>query len=149
MLKLTRAECLARVVCVSETEEETVPPKKEKKEEKRKPEKKQKPKGEQAAVERKHGGVIPPPLNEVRDFVKGQSYVTPVVLAEGFGLKVGIAKRLLSDLEKERVVSRVSGDRRMGIYAPFKPPGEETGGLAQPPPTQPKSVERGKKKRRR
>ncbi|MFB0569236.1 MAG: hypothetical protein ACETV0_06455 [Nitrososphaeria archaeon] len=133
---------------MSETEEEGVPPKKEKKE-KRKLDKKQKPKSEQAAVERKLGGVVPPPPNAVREFVRGQSYVTPVVLAEHFGLKVGIAKKLLRDLEKERVISLVSGDRRMGIYAPPKAPGEETGGLGEPPPTQPKPVERRKKKRRR
>jgi len=134
---------------VSETEEESAPPKKEKKEEKRKPEKKQKPKGEQVAAERKLGGVTPPPLNAVREFVKGQSYVTPVVLAEGFGLKVGIAKKLLRDLEKEKVVSLVSGDRRMGIYAPPKAPEQKIGDVGQPSPTQPKPGERRKKKRRR
>jgi len=136
------------------SERETAPPteekeeKKERKEkEKRRPEKKEKPKGEQAAVERKLGGVVPPSLDAAREFVKGQSYVTPFLLAEQFGLKIGVAKKILRELEIERAVSPVLGDRRMKIYAPPQPIGEETREASQPSPTRPKPVESVKGKR--
>jgi len=141
------------------SERETAPPKEEKEEkeekkerkekekEKRRPEKKEKPRGEQAAVERKLGGVVPPSLDAAREFVKGQSYVTPFLLAEQFGLRIGVAKKMLRELEVERAVSPVLGDRRMKIYAPPQTIGEETREASQPSQTRPKPVESGKGKR--
>lgn len=120
-----------------------------KKGEKRRPEKKAKPRGEEAAMERKLGGVVPPSLNEVREFVKGQRYVTPVVLAEGFGLKVGVARRLLRELEQQRVVSLVLGDSRMRIYVPTENLVKEAGKLSQPVAARPKPPGRGKRKKGR
>jgi len=136
------------------SERETAPTKEEEKEkkerkekEKRRPEKKEKPRGEQAAVERKLGGVVPPPLDAAREFVKSQSYVTPFLLAEQFGLRIGVAKNMLRELEIEKAVSPVLGDRRMKIYAPLQPVGEGTREVGEPSPTRPKPVESGKGKR--
>lgn len=64
--------------------------------------------------------VIPPPLEEVLEFVKTQSYLTPNLLAEKFGIRISIAKNVLSKLAERKYVRLVCGDRRLKIYEPIK-----------------------------
>ena len=64
--------------------------------------------------------VIPPPLEEVLEFVKTQPYLTPNLLAEKFGIRISIAKNVLSELAERKYVRLVCGDRRLKIYEPIK-----------------------------
>jgi len=64
--------------------------------------------------------VIPPPLEEVLEFVKTQPYLTPNLLAEKFGIRISIAKNVLSELAERKYVRLVCGDRRLKIYEPVK-----------------------------
>lgn len=65
-------------------------------------------------------GVIPPPIEDVLDFVKDQPYVTPNFLAEKFGVRISIARQVLRDLAGKGYVKLIVGDRRLKIYAPVK-----------------------------
>lgn len=72
------------------------------------------------AREKLVASVIPPPLEEVLEFVKTQAYLTPNLLAEKFGIRISIAKKVLSGLAEKRYVRLVCGDRRLKIYEPIK-----------------------------
>ncbi len=65
-------------------------------------------------------GVIPPPVDEVLEFVRDQPYLTPNALAEKFGVRVSIARQVLRDLAERGYVRLVVGDKRLRIYAPVK-----------------------------
>jgi len=64
--------------------------------------------------------VIPPPLEEVLEFIKDQPYLTPFMLAEKFGIRISIAKKVLSSLAEKKYVQLVCGDSRLKIYEPIK-----------------------------
>ena len=64
--------------------------------------------------------VIPPPMEEVLSFLKGQQYVTPFMVAEKFGIRISIAKKVLSSLVEKNYLRLVGGDRRIKIYEPIK-----------------------------
>ncbi|MCD6313049.1 MAG: hypothetical protein J7L79_04490 [Thaumarchaeota archaeon] len=64
--------------------------------------------------------VIPPPLEEVLEFVKTQLYLTPNLLAEKFGIRISIAKKVLRELADKRYVKLVCGNRKLKIYEPIK-----------------------------
>ena len=70
--------------------------------------------------EKNIGGVMPPSLEEAAAFVKTQPYVTPYVLSEKFGIRLSVAKNLLTKLAEAKVVRLVQGDSRLRIYAPVK-----------------------------
>jgi small subunit ribosomal protein S25e len=74
-------------------------------------------KGEE--VEKGVLGVVPPSLDEVRDFLKGVRYVTPSLLAERFKLRVSVAKDVLADLVSKGFVKEVVGVNRIRIYQPL------------------------------
>lgn len=76
---------------------------------------------EKPSSSEKHvGEIIPPSLEEVEAFVKTQPYITPYVLSERFGIRLSIAKSLLSSLAERRVIRLVQGDSRLRIYAPVE-----------------------------
>lgn len=64
--------------------------------------------------------VIPPPTDEVLEFLRDQPYVTPNLLAEKFGVRISIARQVLRDLTGKGYVKLIVGDRRLKIYAPVK-----------------------------
>jgi len=64
--------------------------------------------------------VIPPPTEEVLEFIRTQQYVTPFMLAEKFGIRISIAKQVLSGLAEKKYLRLVVGDRRLKIYEPIK-----------------------------
>jgi len=74
-------------------------------------------KGEE--VEKGVLGVVPPSLDEVRDFLRGVRYVTPSVLAERFKLRVSVAKDVLTELVSKGFVKEVVGVNRIRIYQPL------------------------------
>jgi small subunit ribosomal protein S25e len=74
-------------------------------------------KGEE--VEKGVLGVVPPSLDEVRDFLKGVRYVTPSLLAERFKLRVSVAKDVLADLVSKGFVKEIVGVNRIRIYQPL------------------------------
>lgn len=76
--------------------------------------------GGEGGGEKISGSVIPPPKEEVLEFAKTQSYVTPYVLAEKFGIRISIAKQVLRTLAEERYLRLVAGDGRLKIYEPVK-----------------------------
>jgi len=82
--------------------------------------------------------VIPPPVEEVLEFLKTQQYLTPNLLAEKFGIRISIARKVLSDLAGKGYVKLVCGDRRLKIYEPAK---EALSGVKV-------GKEKGKRKRR-
>ena len=63
-------------------------------------------------------GLSVPNMDEVISFVKGLKYVTPYVLAEKFGFRISLAKKLLTDLAGRGLLYLVAGDNRIRIYAP-------------------------------
>lgn len=76
---------------------------------------------EKSSGSEKHvGEIIPPSLDEVAAFVKTQPYITPYVLSERFGIRLSIAKSLLSSLAERKVIRLVEGDSRLRIYAPVE-----------------------------
>jgi len=72
------------------------------------------------AREKVVSSVIPPPMEEVLEFIKDQPYLTPFVLAEKFGIRISIAKKVLSSLAERRYIRLVCGDSRLKIYEPVK-----------------------------
>jgi small subunit ribosomal protein S25e len=70
--------------------------------------------------ERVVANVIPPPIDEVLEFLREQQYVTPNILAEKFGVRISIARQVLRDLAGKEYVKLVVGDKRLKIYAPVK-----------------------------
>lgn len=64
--------------------------------------------------------VIPPPIEEVLDLMKDQTYITPNLLAEKFGIRISIARQVLRDLAGKGYVKLIVGDKRLKIYAPVK-----------------------------
>jgi small subunit ribosomal protein S25e len=88
--------------------------------EKKKPDKRRKePQKKGEEVEKGVLGVVPPSLDEVRDFLKGVRYVTPSLLAERFKLRVSVAKDVLADLVSKGFVKEVVGVNRIRIYQPL------------------------------
>ncbi len=81
--------------------------------------------GERAAAatetrEKIVSSVIPPPMEEVLEFIKTQPYLTPFILAEKFGIRISIAKKVLSSLAEKKYIRLVCGDSRLKIYEPIK-----------------------------
>ena len=74
-------------------------------------------KGEE--VEKGVLGVIPPSLDEVKDFLKGIRYVTPSMLAERFKVRVSVAKDVLGELLSKGLVKEVVGVNRIRVYQPL------------------------------
>ncbi len=64
--------------------------------------------------------VIPPPMEEVLEFVKAQQYLTPNLLAEKFKIRISIAKKVLSNLVERGYLRLVCGDRKLKIYEPIR-----------------------------
>lgn len=71
--------------------------------------------------EKKIGTIAAPPLSELEAYVRTQPYITPYVLSEKYGLRLSIAKDLLSSLMKKGVINLVTGTNRVRIYAPVSP----------------------------
>ncbi len=67
------------------------------------------------------GTIFPPPLSELETFVRTQPYITPYVLSEKYGLRLSVAKDLLSSLMKKGIINLVTGTNRVRIYAPVAP----------------------------
>lgn len=80
----------------------------------------QKQREKPSSSEKHVGEIIPPSLNEVEAFVKTQPYLTPYVLSEKFGIRLSIAKSLLSSLAQRKVIRLVQGNSRLRIYAPIE-----------------------------
>ncbi|RSN75929.1 MAG: 30S ribosomal protein S25 [Thermoproteota archaeon] len=55
-------------------------------------------------------------LNEMKKALKRAKVVTPQSIAESYGIKVSVAKRILRELEKEGVVIYVNGNSKLKIY---------------------------------
>jgi small subunit ribosomal protein S25e len=55
-------------------------------------------------------------LNEMKKALKRAKVVTPQSIAESYGIKVSVAKRILRELEKEGVVIYVNGNSKLRIY---------------------------------
>ncbi|RLG08962.1 MAG: hypothetical protein DRN65_00240 [Thaumarchaeota archaeon] len=72
------------------------------------------------AREKVVSSVIPPPMEEVLEFIKTQPYLTPFILAEKFGIRISIAKQVLSSLAEKKYIRLVQGDSRLKIYEPIK-----------------------------
>ncbi|MCS7133074.1 MAG: hypothetical protein N3F65_04245 [Nitrososphaeria archaeon] len=72
------------------------------------------------AREKVVSSVIPPPRDEVLEFIKTQPYVTPYVLADKFGVRISVAKQVLRTLADGKYLRLVAGDGRMRIYEPVK-----------------------------
>jgi len=63
--------------------------------------------------------VLPPPMEEVLEFVRSQPYLTSSILAEKFGIRISTAKQVLSGLVGKGYVKLVQGDSRLRIYEPI------------------------------
>jgi small subunit ribosomal protein S25e len=102
-------------------------------------------KGEE--VEKGVLGVVPPSLDEVRDFLKGVRYVTPSLLAERFKLRVSVAKDVLADLVSKGFVKEVVGVNRIRIYQPLTsgPPTQEKAAAPAPEEKKPKKAKKSSK----
>jgi small subunit ribosomal protein S25e len=70
-------------------------------------------------IEKGPKDIIPPPKEELNKFISSSKIITPYMVAEKFNIKLSIAKQILKDLVKEGVLSIVSGDNRIRIYAPL------------------------------
>ncbi len=66
-------------------------------------------------------------VDKAQKVVKSMNFVTPSALAEKLGVDMGLAKRILRDLENRGVLKLYSRNRRIQIYVPA---GKE--GLVQP-----------------
>lgn len=82
-----------------------------------KPEKKDTKKSKSAA-ERKAGSIIMPDLSskEFLSEISKMRAVTPYVLASKYGVKFGVAKDALEELEKRGILELVVGSSRLKIY---------------------------------
>ena len=76
-------------------------------------------KQEKTRVEKKLGSVDLPDLSndELMDQLGGMRAITPTAVAMQFNIKVGMAKRLLEDLRKNKVVDLVSKSHNLRVYA--------------------------------
>jgi len=76
-------------------------------------------KQEKTRVEKKLGSVDLPDLSndELMDQLGGMRAITPTAVAIQFNIKVGIAKRLLEDLRRNKVVDLVSKSHNLRVYA--------------------------------
>lgn len=72
------------------------------------------------AREKAVASIIPPPIDDVIEFLREQPYVTPNLLADKFGVRISIARQVLRDLAGKGFVRLVVGNRRLKIYAPVK-----------------------------
>ncbi|MEM0444473.1 MAG: hypothetical protein QXW60_07290 [Nitrososphaerota archaeon] len=59
-------------------------------------------------------------ISEVESFVQSQPYLTPYVIAEKFGVRLSIAKRLLRGLAEKGVIRPIENVARLKLYAPTK-----------------------------
>lgn len=55
-------------------------------------------------------------LSEMRKALRRAKAVTPQSLAESYGIKVSVARRILRELEREGVVVYVNGNSKLRIY---------------------------------
>jgi ribosomal protein S25 len=70
------------------------------------------------ASEKRVLGIIPPDIREAEGFVRTQHYVTPAVLAERFGIRLSVAKRLLTALAERGSLRHVEGVTGLKLYNP-------------------------------
>ncbi len=77
--------------------------------------------GKSKGPEKRIGSIIPPSLSEIEAFVRTQQYITPYVLSERYGLRLSIAKDLLTTLARKGIINLVTGTNRVRIYAPVAP----------------------------
>ena len=109
--------------------------------------KQQQERRESTGYEKSVLGLSVPNMEEVVNYVKGLKYVTPYVLAEKFGFRLSLAKRLLSDFVSQGLLKVVAGDNRLRIYAPITETiPQETGGTTAVASQQPKEKKRRSKK---
>jgi len=118
--------------------------------EKKKPEtekRRKEPQKKGEEVEKGVLGVVPPSLDEVRDFLKGVRYVTPSLLAERFKLRVSVAKDVLADLVSKGFVKEVVGVNRIRIYQPLTSgaPTQEKAAAPAPEEKKPKKAKKSSK----
>ncbi len=78
----------------------------------------QAPKKGKPAVEKKSRGLSLPSLSDdvFKKELAKMGAVTPYGVATRFDLRLGIAKRLLRDLEKKNILVPVGGNERIRIY---------------------------------
>jgi small subunit ribosomal protein S25e len=73
-----------------------------------------------AIAEKRPRGLQAPELNDPKFLgeVQRMSAITPFGLATQFNLRLSVAKDLLEELEKRRLISLVGGNARIRIYRP-------------------------------
>ena len=72
------------------------------------------------AIETKRRGIDMPNINDQK-FISELSklkVMTPYAISSQFNLKIGIAKDLLRELERKKIVRNVEGNARIKIYQP-------------------------------
>jgi len=57
-------------------------------------------------------------VDQAQKVVRHMNFVTPTALAEKMGVSVGLAKRILRDLETRGVLKLYAKNRRVQIYVP-------------------------------
>ncbi|ABU81377.1 30S ribosomal protein S25E [Ignicoccus hospitalis] len=57
-------------------------------------------------------------VDQAQKAIRGMKYVTPTILAEKMGISVGLAKRVLRDLETRGVLKLYAKNRRVQVYVP-------------------------------
>jgi len=75
-------------------------------------------KGKAKAVEKKTRGIDVPDVGDTRFLTElsKMNAVTPYALASQFNLRISVAKDLLQELEKKRLVRPIGGNARIRIY---------------------------------
>lgn len=59
-------------------------------------------------------------MAEVESFAQSQPYLTPYVLAERFGIRLSVAKRIMRTLAEKGLIRPLEGVTRLKLYAPTK-----------------------------
>ncbi|NPA84515.1 MAG: hypothetical protein GXO07_00740 [Crenarchaeota archaeon] len=57
-------------------------------------------------------------VEQAEKAIRGMKFVTPTSLSEKMGISVGLAKRVLRDLETKGVLKLYSKNRRVQVYVP-------------------------------
>lgn len=59
-------------------------------------------------------------ISEVEAFAQSQPYLTPYVIAEKFGVRLSIAKRVLRGLAEKGLIKPIEDVTRLQLYAPTR-----------------------------
>jgi len=72
-------------------------------------------------TEKKSLGITPPDLKseKVLGELKTMKVLTPYAVASRFDVRLSVAKDLLEELERRRIVEYVSGSKNLKIYKPL------------------------------